>query len=601
MSAANLGQYGAFLLIVVLLVRPVGGYLVRVFSAERTWLDPVMRPLERAIYRLAGVDAAVEMDWKRYAGCFVGFGFGGTLMLYAVLRVQPFLHTFDPAYRPGPLAPDLAMNTAISFATTTTWQAYGGETTMSYLSQVFGLTSQNFLAGAAGLAVGIAFIRGMARQRTSLLGNFWVDVTRATLWVLLPLAAVSAPLLVWQGVPMNFAPYARVAVVQSSGFDEPVTDPDGKPVLDEKGQPKTKRAVLSEQVIAMGPVAALEPIKNLGTNGGGFFNVNAAHPFENPTPLTNLLELLAIAVLPVSLTYTFGRMTGRPAQGWVLFAVMLSLFVAGLVVCHMAEQRGHTLVAQGVDHVASDFQAGGNMEGKETRFGIGGSVLAAITTSNGATGSYNSMHDSYTPVGGLVTMLNMLFGEVVFGGLGTGLYSLVLIALVGLFIAGLMVGRTPEYLGKQVTATEMKLIALYTIIAPLTILPLAAVALVTDAGLAGLTTNKGPHGLSEILVAYTTSMANNGQNFAGLYANTPFYNITTALAMMAGRFGLAIPALALAGRFTLQASKPVTAGTLPTDTPLFAGLTIATILVVGALSYLPVLALGPVVEQLALR
>jgi K+-transporting ATPase ATPase A chain len=601
MSTASLAQYGAFLLIVALLVRPVGGYLARVFSGERTWLDPLMRPLERILYRLAGVDATREMDWKRYAGCFVGFGLGGSLLLYAVLRIQPLLHTFDPAYRPGPLAPDLAMNTAISFATTTTWQAYGGETTMSYLSQVFGLTSQNFLAGAAGLAVGIAFIRGMARQRTSLLGNFWVDVTRATLWVLLPLAVVSAPVLVWQGVPMNVAPYAHVAVVQRTGYDEPVTDADSKPVLDEKGQPKTKKAVLTEQVIAIGPVAALEPIKNLGTNGGGFFNVNAAHPFENPTPLTNLLELLAIVLLPASLTYTFGRMTGRPAQGWVLFAVMLVLFAAGLLACHMAEQRGHTLVAQGVDHVASDLQAGGNMEGKEVRFGIGGSVLAAITTSNGATGSYNSMHDSYTPVGGLVTILNMLFGEVVFGGLGTGLYSLVLIALVGLFIAGLMVGRTPEYLGKQVTVSEMKLIALYTIIAPLTILPLAALALVTDAGLAGLITNTGPHGLSEILVAYTTSMANNGQNFAGLSATSPFYNITTALAMMAGRFGLAIPALALAGRFALQSSKPVTAGTLPTDTPLFAGLTIATILVVGALSYLPVLALGPLVEQLGLR
>ena len=601
MSVASFAQYGAFLLIVTLLIRPVGGYLARVFSGERTWLDPVMCPLERAIYRLAGVDAAREMDWKRYAGCFVGFCLLGTLLLYVVLRLQPLLHTFDPAYRPGPLAPDLAMNTAISFATTTTWQAYGGETTMSYLSQVVGLASQNFLAGAAGLAVGIAFIRGLARQRTSLLGNFWVDVTRATLWVLLPLSVVMAPVLVWQGVPMNFAPYAHVAVVQPVGYDEPVTDPDGKPVLDDTGQPKTKKVLLTEQIIPMGPVAALEPIKNLGTNGGGFFNVNAAHPFENPTPLANFLELLAVAVLPASLTYTFGRMTSRPAQGWVLFAVMLVLFTAGLLVCHMAEQRSHVLAASGVDHAASDLQAGGNMEGKEVRFGIGGSVLAAIATSNGATGSYNSMHDSYTPVGGLVTILNMLSGEVVFGGLGTGLFSLVMIALVGLFMAGLMIGRTPEYLGKQVSIVEMKLIALYTVIAPLTILPLAAAALLIDAGLAGLTTNKGAHGLSEILVAYATSMANNGQSFAGLSANSPFYNITTALAMMAGRFGLAIPALALAGGFAGQPSKPATEGTLPTDTPLFAVLTIATILVVGALSYLPVLALGPIVEQLGLR
>jgi K+-transporting ATPase ATPase A chain len=541
------------------------------------------------------------MDWKHYAGSFLGFGLGGTLLLYAVLRLQPLFHTFDPGYRPGPLAPDLAMNTAISFATTTTWQAYGGETTMSYFSQIFGLTAQNFLAGAAGLVVGIAFIRGLARQHTKLLGNFWRDVTRATLWVLLPLAIVNALVLVWQGVPLNFAPYTKAAVLQPTQYDEPLTDAQGKPILDDKGQPKTKKATLTEQVIAMGPVAALEPIKNLGTNGGGFFNVNGAHPFENPTPLTNLLELLAIAVLPASLTYTFGRMTGRPRQGWVLFSVMVVLFGAGLLVCDLAEQRDHTLMAQGVDHVASDLQAGGNMEGKEVRFGIGGSVLAAVTTSNGATGSYNSMHDSYTPVGGMVTIVNMLLGEVVFGGLGTGIYSLVLIALVGLFAAGLMIGRTPEYLGKQINAREMKLIALYTIMAPLTILPLAALALVTDAGLAGLTTNRGAHGLSEILVAYTTSMANNGQNYAGLSANTPFYNVTTALAMMVGRFGLAIPALTLAGLFAQQTRKAVTEGTLPTDTALFAALTIASVLIVGALSYMPVLALGPIVEHLALQ
>jgi K+-transporting ATPase ATPase A chain len=574
MSVATAVQYGVFLLIVGLLVRPVGSYLARVFSGDRTWLDPPLRPLERAIYRLAGVDPATEMDWKRYAGCFVAFGLGGTLLLYVVLRLQPLLHTFDPAYRPGPLAPDLAMNTAISFATTTTWQAYGGETTMSYFSQVFGLTAQNFLAGAAGLAVGIAFIRGLARQRTSRLGNFWVDLTRATLWVLLPLAIVGTLVLVWQGVPLNFAPYAKAAVLQ---------------------------ARVTEQVIAMGPVAVLEPIKNLGANGGGFFNVNGAHPFETPTPLANLLSMLAIAVLPASLTYTFGRMTGRPRQGWVLFSVMLVLFVAGLLACHVAEQRGYTLTSQGVDHAASALQAGGNLEGKEVRFGIGGSVLAAVTTSNGATGSYNSMHDSYTPLGGMVTIVNMLLGEVVFGGLGTGLYSLVLIALVGVFVAGLMIGRTPEYLGKQVTVQEMKLVALYAILAPLTILPLAALALVTDAGLAGLATNKGAHGLSEILVAYTTSMANNGQNFAGLSANAPFYNLTTALAMMAGRFGLGTVALALAGRFAEQPRKPLTGGTLPTDTPLFAVLTIGIVLIVGALSYMPVLALGPIVEHLALR
>jgi K+-transporting ATPase ATPase A chain len=601
MTTANLLQYVVFLLIVGLLVKPVGAYLARVFSGERTWLDPVLAPLERGMYRLAGVDPAADMDWKRYAQTLIVFGLGGTLFLYLVLRIQPFLHRFDPAYQPGPVAPDLAMNTAISFATTTTWQAYGGESTMTYFSQVVGLTTQNFLAGAAGLAVGIAFIRGLARQQTGLLGNFWVDVTRATLWVLLPLAVAGSLAYVWQGVPLNFAPYAKVALVQPLQYDEPVVDKDGKPVLDAKGQPTTKKTTLTEQVIALGPVAVLEPIKNLGTNGGGFFNVNGAHPFETPTPLANLLSMLAIAVLPASLTYTFGRMTGRPRQGWALFAVMLVLFVAGLLVGHVAEQRGHVLARQGVDHATSALQAGGNMEGKEARFGIGGSVLAAVTTSNGATGSYNSMHDSYTPVGGLVTLVNMLLGEVVFGGLGTGIYSLVLIALVGLFAAGLMVGRTPEYLGKQITIPEMKLVALYTIVAPLTVLPLAALALVTEAGLAGLTTNKGAHGLSEILVAYTTSMANNGQNFAGLGANAPFYNVTTALAMMAGRFGLAVPALALAGLFAQQTRKPATEGTVPTDTPLFAVFTIATVLIVGALSYVPVLALGPIVEHLVLR
>jgi potassium-transporting ATPase potassium-binding subunit len=593
MTVATAVQYAVFLVIVTLLVKPVGSYLDRVFNGEPTWFDPVLRPLERAIYRLAGVHPEVEMDWKRYAVSFLAFGLGGTLLLYTVLRLQPIFHAFDPAYRPGPVPPDLAMNTAISFATTTTWQAYSGETTMSYFSQVFGLTSQNFLAGAAGLAVGIAFIRGVARQRTNLLGNFWVDVTRAVLWVLLPLSIMSATLLVWQGVPMNFSRYLSVPVVQPVEYDQPIVDREGKLA--------TKKARLTEQIIAMGPVAALEPIKNLGTNGGGFFNVNGAHPFANPTPLTNLLQLLGIVVLPASLTYTFGRMTARSRQGWVLFGVMVALFVGGLLVCDSAEQRGDVLVRQGVDHEASVGQAGGNMEGKETRFGIGGSVLTAVTISNTSTGSYNSMHDSYTPVGGMVTIANMLLGEVIFGGLGGGLYSLVMIALVAVFAAGLMIGRTPEYLGKQLGAGEMKLIGLYAVVAPIFVLPLTALALVTHAGLAGLTTNTGPHGLSEILTAYASSMANNGLTFASLSANTPFYNITTAVAMMAGRFGLAIPALALAGRFAQQQRKLASDGTLPTESLLFAGLVTATILVVGALSYLPVLALGPIVEHLALK
>jgi K+-transporting ATPase ATPase A chain len=442
-----------------------------------------------------------------------------------------------------------------------------------------GLVAQNFLAGGAGLAVGIAFIRGLARERTRFLGNFWVDLVRALLWVLLPVSLVGSLVLVWQGTPLTFSAYQSVPLLQAT------VDANSKPV--------------ASQLLPMGPVAALELIKNLGTNGGGFFNANGAHPFANPTPLTNLITLLAIAVFPAALTHTFGRMVGRPRQGWMLFWVMFTLFVGGLLACDWAEQRGNARIAAlGAETVASAEHPGGNMEDKETRFGIAGSVLAAVTTSNGATGSYNAMHDSFTPLGGAVPLVNMLLGEIVFGGLGTGLYSMVLVALIALFVAGLMVGRTPEYLGKQLTVPEMKLIALYAIIGPLFVLGLTAVAVVTDAGRAGLTTNTGAHGLSEILVAYTSSMANNGQNFAGLNANSAFYNISTALAMVAGRFGLAIPALALAGLFAQQGRKPIREGVILTDTPLFAVLVIGAALIVGALSYFPALALGPVVEHL---
>src|SRR5215831_1462591 len=595
-------QYGIFLLIVTALVYPFGGYLARVFAGESTWLDPGLRPLERLIYRLAGIDAHHELDWKEYANAFLVFSLAGTLLLYAILRIQPFLHTFDPVYQPAPLSPDLALNTSISFVTATTWQVYGGENTMSYLSQIVGLAVQNFLAGAAGLAVGIAFIRGLARERTTGLGNFWVDLVRATLWVLLPIALLGALLLVWQGVPANVKPYQVVPLVQPTSYQQPRTDSDGNPVTDTSGNLITDTVQVTQQVIPQGPVAALEFIKNLGTNGGGFFNTNGAHPYENPTPLTNLLEMLTIAVLPAALTSTFGRMSGRPRDGWLLFGVMVVLFTAGLALCGWAEQAGNPRLGQTstVDQHATDGQPGGNMEGKEMRFGIGGSVLTAITTSNGATGSYNSMHDSYTPLGGMMPLVNMLLGEVIFGGLGTGLYSLILVALIGLFVGGLMVGRTPEYLGKLIGPTEMKLISLYALLGPAAILLLTALAVVTEWGTAGLTTNSGPHGLSEIVFAYTSSFANNGQNFAGLNANTPFYNITTALAMMVGRFGLAIPALALAGRLALQSRRQAGLGTLPTDSLLFACLVIGTIVIVGGLSYLPVLALGPVVEHLLL-
>jgi potassium-transporting ATPase potassium-binding subunit len=565
MSLPAIAQYGLFLLIIFLLVKPVGGYLARVFEREKTFLDPVMRPVERITYKLIGIDPQREMNGKQYAIAFILFSLIGTLLLYVILRWQQFLPWYDPAHLTTPLTPDLSINTAISFATTTTWQAYSGETTMTYFTQMAGLTAQNFLAGAAGLAVGIAFIRGFARQRTTNLGNFWVDLVRAILWVLLPLSILTSLILVWQGVPMNFNPYMQLTTL------------DG-----------------GLQSIAQGPVAALESIKNLGTNGGGFFNVNGAHPYENPTFFTNLIEMLCIVVLPAALTHTFGRMVGRPREGWLLFWVMAVLFTSGLALCGWAEQRGDLAIAP---YIAVN-QPLGNMEGKEVRFGIGSSVLTAITTSNGATGSYNSMHDSYTPLGGAIPLVNMLLGEMIFGGLGTGIYSIIMVVLLGLFLTGLMIGRTPEYLGKKIDPSEMKLLGLYTIIGPIGILVLTALAVGTTFGLAGLTTNTGPHSLTEILYAYASSFANNGQNFAGLSANSPFYNATTALAMLLGRFGLAIPALALAGLFAKQTSRPMTAGKLRTDSLLFAMVIIGTAIIVVALTYLPALALGPIVEHL---
>ncbi|MGO8949929.1 MAG: potassium-transporting ATPase subunit KdpA [Ktedonobacterales bacterium] len=574
MSLANVVQYAVFLGVVILLVKPVGGYLSRVFSGEKTFLDPVCRPVERLIYRLGGIDAEQEMNAKQYAIAFVLFGMVGTILLYLILRLQLALPgVVNRQYLTTPMTPDLAFNTAVSFSTTTTWQAYAGESTMTYISQIVGLTAQNFLAGAAGLAVGIAFIRGFAAQRTENLGNFWVDLVRGMLWVMLPLSLVGSLFLIWQGVPMNFNPYTAVTTLEGA-----------------------------RQTIAQGPVAALEFIENLGTNGGGFFNVNGAHPYENPTGLTNFVEMLAIVVLPAALTNTFGRMIKRPRQGWLLFWVMTVLFAAGLVLTGVAEQNGNPQVISTahVMQAPSGTQPGGNMEGKEVRFGIGGSTLTAVATSNGATGSTNSQMDSYTPLGGMVPLSNMLLGEMIFGGLGTGLYSILLVALLGLFITGLMVGRTPEYVGKRIGVHEIKLIAVYTLIGPVGILLLTALAVVTSAGLAGLTTNSGPHGFTEILYAYTSSFANNGQTFAGLSSNTPFYNVTSVVVMLLGRFGLAIPALVLAGRFAQQPTREATKGTLPTDTLLFAGIIIGTALIVVALTYLPALALGPIVEHLKL-
>jgi len=554
-------QVLVFILVMTALVRPLGGYMERVFSGKPTWLDPLCRPLERLIYRLCGVRPTSEMTAGEYSAAFVLFGFTGMLLLYALLRLQRWLPFFFPQYLTTPMTPDLAWNTAASFATTTTWQAYGGESTMSYAAQIAGLTVQNFLAGAAGLAAGIAFIRGFVREKSATLGNFWVDMTRALLWILLPASILVSLLLVSQGVPMNWSAYAIARTLEHGS-----------------------------QVIAQGPVAALESIKNLGTNGGGFFNANGAHPFENPTPFANLIEMLSIAVLPAALTNTFGRMVRQPRQGWVLFTVMLALLVLGFWVCGRAEAAGNPLLP----HLD---QRAGNMEGKEVRFGAAGSALAAVVTSNLATGSTNSMHDSFTPIGGLVPLVNLILGEAIFGGLGTGIYCMILVALIAVFLTGLMIGRTPEYLGKRLGPTEQKLIMLYTLAGHTFVLALAAVAVTTRAGLAGLTTNTGAHGLTEILFAYASSVTNNGQSFAGLSANSQFYNVTTVVAMLVGRFGLAIPALALAGRFAGQGRAPVHLGTMRTDTPTFAVVLAVSVCLVGGLCYFPALALGPLLER----
>jgi potassium-transporting ATPase potassium-binding subunit len=571
MSWPGFLQYGVFLLVIVALVKPLGGYVARVFTGQKTWLDFILRPFERIIYKLTRVDAVKEMNWKEYAVSLIVFSLVGTIATYLILRSQHLLPYFGltSEYLTTPVTPDLSLNTAISFSTTTTWQAYGGETTLSYFSQTVGMAVQNFLAGAGGLAVGVAFIRGLAREKTDQLGNFWVDLVRALLWIMLPLSILASLILVWQGVPMNFNPYTLAKTVEGS-----------------------------TQTIAQGPVAAFEVIKNLGSNGGGFFNVNGAHPFENPTPFTNFLEMLLIVALPAALVNTFGRMTGRLRESWLLLWAMVFLFSAGLFFCGALEERGVPAVRHMVNESAVTMP---NMEGKEVRFGIGGSALTAITTSNGATGSYNSMDDSYTPLGGGVLLGNMLLGEIVFGGLGTGLYSIVLVALVGLFLAGLMIGRTPEYLGKTIGITQIKFIMLYTLASPVAVLLLTAIAVATRPGLAALTTNEGPHGLTSIMFAYTSSFANNGQNFAGLSANSVFYNVTTAIAMMIGRFGLAVPALALAGSFAAQGRRPTTLGTMPTYTFTFGLLVVGTALIVGGLSYFPALVLGPVIEHLLMK
>jgi K+-transporting ATPase ATPase A chain len=588
MTANAWFQVLLYLGVLVLLGAPLGAYMARVFGGRNRWSARVLGPLERLAYGLCGVRPDQEMTWKQYATALLLFNLAGLLAVYLLQRVQAHL-PLNPRNLPA-VPPGTAFNTAVSFATNTNWQDYAGESTMSYLTQMLALTVQNFLSAASGIAVLVALVRGLTRRETDRIGNFWVDLTRSTLYVLLPLATVLALVLVWQGVPQTFGPSPTAALLQ------PTTDADGKAV--------------TEQVLAVGPVASQVAIKQLGTNGGGFFNVNSAHPFENPTPLSNFLEMLAILLIPAALCFTFGAMVKDRRQGWAILAAMLVLYVVCVVGCVWAEQAGNpALTKLGVDQEPDDAsssilsvasvrtQAGGNMEGKEVRFGPITSAIWATATTAASNGSVNSMHDSFTPLGGLVPMWLMQLGEVVFGGVGSGLYGMLAFVLVTVFVAGLMVGRTPEYLGKKIEAAEMKMASLMVLIPPLLVLIGAALASMTAAGTAGLN-NPGAHGFSEMLYAYSSTSNNNGSAFAGLSVNTPFYNLTTSLAMLIGRYWLVVPALAIAGSLARKKVVPASAGTLATHTPLFVLMLVAVVALVGALSFIPALALGPIVEHL---
>jgi K+-transporting ATPase ATPase A chain len=597
MTGNGILQLAFYLVVLLALAKPLGAYMARVYEGRPFVLDRPLGWLERLIYRASGVVPGAEMGWKAYALTMLLFNLAGLLAVYALQRLQGVL-PLNPAGLEA-VSPDSSFNTAASFATNTNWQGYRGETTMSYLTQMLALTVQNFVSAATGMAVAVALIRGFARRSAETIGNFWVDLTRTTLYILLPLAFVWALALGSQGVVQTFSPYAKVAVVQPSEYDEPVTDKDGKPVLDEKGQPKSKKSTLTEQVIAVGPAASQIAIKQLGTNGGGFFNVNSAHPLENPTPLSNFLEVLAILLVPAALCYTFGVMVGDTRQGWAVLAAMTVIFVALLLVCVVAEQNGRVFAQQGVDHVVSALQSGGNMEGKEVRFGIANSALWATATTAASNGSVSAMHDSFTPIGGLVPMWLIQLGEVIYGGVGSGLYGMLMFAIIAVFVAGLMVGRTPEYLGKKIEAYEMKMSSLVILITPALVLIGTSVGVVTAAGKAGIA-NAGIHGFSEVLYAFSSASNNNGSAFAGLSANTPFYNTALGLCMLFGRYWLAVPVLAIAGALARKKIVPVGAGTLPTHTPLFVGLLVGVVLLVGALTFVPALALGPIVEHLTL-
>lgn len=589
-------QLGLYLAVLLASAWPLGSYMARIYRGDIPVFIRCLRPLERGIYRLAGVHDDDAMPWTRYTFAVLLFNLLGFLAVFALQRLQDVL-PLNPDGMAATTA-DLAFNTAASFASNTNWQSYGGESTMSYLTQMLGLTVQNFVSAATGMAVLIALARGFVQREATELGNFWVDLVRSTLYILLPLSILLSVALVSQGVVQTFSEHATVNLVEKLEFDQPRLGDDGQPLKDAQGQPVTEKATTGEQAIAVGPAASQIAIKQLGTNGGGFFSVNSAHPLENPTPLSNFLEVLAIFLIPAGLCFTFGIHIGDKRQGAAIYAAMTIIFVAMLAVCVWAEQAGNPLFERlGLDARASELQAGGNMEGKETRFGVVNSALWATVTTAASNGSVNAMHDSFTPLGGMVPMWLMQLGEVVFGGAGSGLYGMIIFALVAVFVAGLMIGRTPEYLGKKIEAFEVKMAAVAILVPPLVVLLGTAIAVMADAGRAGIA-NPGAHGFSEILYALSSAGNNNGSAFAGLSANTPFYNTLLGFAMLFSRFWLIVPVMAIAGSLAAKKSIPPGAGTLPTHTPLFVMLLIGTVIVVGALTFLPALALGPIVEHL---
>ncbi|MDS4069366.1 MAG: potassium-transporting ATPase subunit KdpA [Candidatus Competibacter sp.] len=588
---------GLYLLVLLVLVKPLGIYIANVVEG-RSWVLRLGFPIEALIYRLGGVRSRSTMGWLQYALALLLFNTLGVFAVYALQRLQLWL-PLNPQQMAN-VGPDSAFNTAVSFVTNTNWQGYAGETTMSYLTQMLALTVQNFLSAATGIVVVVALIRGFARHTAQDIGNAWVDLTRVTLYVLLPLSLVFAVFLIGQGAIQNFAAYQDVTTLEVTHYDNPKLDAAGQPLKDDQGNPVTEPATTQTQTLAMGPVASQEAIKMLGTNGGGFFNANSAHPYENPTPLSNFFQMLSIFLIPGALCYTFGRMVGDTRQGWAVLAAMTVLFVVMAVATIYFEQQGNPLFAAAdVDQAASATQAGGNMEGKETRFGIADSGLFATVTTAASCGAVIAMHDSFTPLGGMIPLVMMQLGEVVFGGVGSGLYGMLVFAIMAVFIAGLMIGRTPEYLGKKIESYEMKMTAIAILVTPLLVLGGTAIAVMTAAGQAGIF-NPGPHGFSEVLYAFTSAGNNNGSAFAGLGANTPFYNVMLAIAMWFGRLAVIVPVLAMAGSLAAKKRIAATSGTLPTHGPLFVTLLIGTVLLVGLLNYVPALALGPVVEHFML-